>query len=328
MQKYQKTMRVLLIIMALMATIATKGNATTHGLTDDEAGRTALLMVHFGTTHDDTRQLTIDAVNNLARQDFPQAEVREAYTSRIVIKRLAQRGIVRQTPLEALLQLRADGFERVVVQPTHIIPGEEYATLLNDVRQVEHLFKYVRVGKPLLYTLADCREMAGKLTAAHATEKHTHVVFVGHGTEHPANAVYSQMDRLMKQCSPRCHVGTIEGFPALDDVVQQLRQAKARCVVLVPLMFVAGDHAKNDISVEWKEALEKEGFNGASFGRSWAKQGGAAAFHEPHPIGRFPWAFHTAAIDIPSHLMSFLLFPDRTLITYASNIINLRYVHY
>ncbi|MEE1215837.1 MAG: hypothetical protein U0L04_12750, partial [Bacteroidaceae bacterium] len=66
MQKYQKTMRVLLIIMALMATIATKGNATTHGLTDDEAGRTALLMVHFGTTHDDTRQLTIDAVNNLA----------------------------------------------------------------------------------------------------------------------------------------------------------------------------------------------------------------------------------------------------------------------
>ena len=259
MQKYQKTMRVLLIIMALMATIATKGNATTPGLTDDEAGRTALLMVHFGTTHDDTRQLTIDAVNNLARQDFPQAEVREAYTSRIVIKRLAQRGIVRQTPLEALLQLRADGFERVVVQPTHIIPGEEYATLLNDVRQVEHLFKYVRVGKPLLYTLADCREMAGKLTAAHATEKHTHVVFVGHGTEHPANAVYSQMDRLMKQCSPRCHVGTIEGFPALDDVVQQLRQDKARRVVLVPLMFVAGDHAKNDISVEWKEALEKEG---------------------------------------------------------------------
>lgn len=259
MQKYQKTMRVLLIIMALMATIATKGNTTTHGLTDDEAERTALLMVHFGTTHDDTRQLTIDAVNNLAQQAFPQTEVREAYTSRIVIKRLAQRGIVRQTPLEALLQLRADGYERVVVQPTHIIPGEEYATLLNDVRQVEHLFKYVRVGKPLLYTLADCREMAGKLTAAHATEKHTHVVFVGHGTEHPANAIYSQMDRLMKQCSPRCHVGTIEGFPALDDVVQQLRQAKARRVVLVPLMFVAGDHAKNDISVEWKEALEKEG---------------------------------------------------------------------
>lgn len=259
MQKYQKTMRVLLIIMALMATIATKGNTTTHGLTDDEAERTALLMVHFGTTHDDTRQLTIDAVNNLAQQAFPQTEVREAYTSRIVIKRLAQRGIVRQTPLEALLQLRADGYERVVVQPTHIIPGEEYATLLNDVRQVEHLFKYVRVGKPLLYTLADCREMAGKLTAAHATEKHTHVVFVGHGTEHPANAIYSQMDRLMKRCSPRCHVGTIEGFPALDDVVQQLRQAKARRVVLVPLMFVAGDHAKNDISVEWKEALEKEG---------------------------------------------------------------------
>ena len=32
-----------------------------------------------------------------------------------------------------------------------------------------------------------------------------------------------------------------------------------RRVRLVPLLFVAGDHARNDIAGEWKEALEKEG---------------------------------------------------------------------
>lgn len=31
-------------------------------------------------------------------------------------------------------------------------------------------------------------------------------------------------------------------------------------MTLAPLMFVAGDHAKNDIAGEWKENLEKQGY--------------------------------------------------------------------
>ena len=56
------------------------------------------------------------------------------------------------------------------------------------------------------------------------------------------------------------HVGTIEGYPTFENALHQLKTAKAKTVILAPLMFVAGDHAKNDISQEWKEALEKEGF--------------------------------------------------------------------
>ena len=55
--------------------------------------KAALLMVHFGTTHDDTRAQTIDAVNAQARKAFPDLEFREAYTSRIIIRRLKARGI-------------------------------------------------------------------------------------------------------------------------------------------------------------------------------------------------------------------------------------------
>ena len=49
--------------------------------------KAALLMVHFGTTHDDTRTQTIDAINAQARKAFPDLEFREAYTSRIIIPR-------------------------------------------------------------------------------------------------------------------------------------------------------------------------------------------------------------------------------------------------
>ena len=43
--------------------------------------KAAVLMVHFGTTYDETRALTIDAINEKAREAFEGTEVREAYTS-------------------------------------------------------------------------------------------------------------------------------------------------------------------------------------------------------------------------------------------------------
>lgn len=55
--------------------------------------KAALLMVHFGTTYDNTRALTIDAINLKAKEAFKGMEVREAYTSRIVARRLKARGI-------------------------------------------------------------------------------------------------------------------------------------------------------------------------------------------------------------------------------------------
>ena len=73
-------------------------------------------MVHFGTTFDDTRALTIDAINEKVRQKFPDIKVEEAYTSRIIINRMKKRGVSKPTPQEALLRLAADGYTHVVVQ--------------------------------------------------------------------------------------------------------------------------------------------------------------------------------------------------------------------
>jgi sirohydrochlorin cobaltochelatase len=55
------------------------------------------------------------------------------------------------------------------------------------------------------------------------------------------------------------HVGTVEGYPTMETVLAQLKANKAKQVTLVPLMFVAGDHARNDIAGDWKESLEAAG---------------------------------------------------------------------
>ena len=121
--------------------------------------KAALLMVHFGTTHDDTRTQTIDAINAQARKAFPDLEFREAYTSRIVIRRLKTRGVVKNTPLDALLQLRGEGYTHIIVQSTNIIDGVEMESLRRDVESVLPFFKEIRVGTPLLYSVEDAKKV-------------------------------------------------------------------------------------------------------------------------------------------------------------------------
>ncbi len=229
-----------------------------------QENKTALLMVHFGTTYDETRSKTIDAINAKAAQTFPELTLREAYTSRIVIRRLKERGIVRETPLDALLRLRADGFTHVIVQSTTLLEGAEMESLRREVASVEGFFEDIRVGAPLLYDVADCAKVAEILAARHddATDarKKAHVVLVGHGTYTPATATYSQMDYLFSaQGNPLFHVATLEGYPTFETMLARLKAAGARRVTLVPLLFVAGDHVTNDIAVDWKQALEAEG---------------------------------------------------------------------
>lgn len=232
--------------------------------------KAALLMVHFGTTYNDTRILTIDAINQKAKDKFPELAFKEAYTSRIVIRRLKERGIQKDTPLDALLQLRAEGFTHVLVQSSNIIDGVEMESLRHDVESVKPFFKEIRIGTPLLYTVEDCEKtasiLAGRLEPKNPQNKkqntQTHIILVGHGTYTASTAIYSQMDYILKANGwTNFHVGTIEGYPTFDAVLAQLKKTKAKQIILQPFMFVAGDHAKNDIAGEWKERLEKEGYS-------------------------------------------------------------------
>lgn len=228
----------------------------------DTASKEGLLLVHFGTTFDETRAKTIDAIHEKAVQVFPAMTVREAYTSRIVRKRLAKRGILKDTPVDALLRLRSEGIRTVKIQPSYIIDGIEMDRLRKDVEQVRPFFDSIWVSTPLLYTVEDAEKLCEVLVSRHSADakKREHVLFIGHGTEGPATALYSQLDYMLRAGGhANYHVATIEGYPTQETALAQIKAMKGRKVTLVPLLFVAGDHANNDIAVEWKEALEKEG---------------------------------------------------------------------
>lgn len=221
--------------------------------------KAALLVVHFGTTHDDTRALTIDAVNKKMTETFPGLEVREAWTSRIIAFRLKTRDIYKSNPEEALARLKADGYTHVLIQSSNIIEGIEMESLRKDVATHEKVFKEIRIGTPLLFTPEDYEAVIAAITPNGIRDGA--VLLVGHGTYTPTTAQYAMMDYMLKAKGfDNYIVGTIEGYPSFDDALIQIKKGGYKKVQLMPFMFVAGEHAKNDISGDWKDELEKQGY--------------------------------------------------------------------
>lgn len=226
---------------------------------DDKA---AILMVHFGTTFDETRALTIDRINDKVQKEFKNVEVKEAYTSRIIMRRLKERGIIKLNPQEVLDQLKAEGYTHVLVQGTNVMNGVESEHLKNEVASYEDSFKDIRLGAPLLTEAHDYEEVAKAIADKIGPLKEDQgVVLVGHGTHHFGGSAYAMMDYVFSaQGYENYAVGTVEGYPEFDNVVKKLKDRGVKDVILMPFMFVAGDHAQNDIAVDWNENLQKAGF--------------------------------------------------------------------
>lgn len=235
--------------------------------------KTGILLVHYGTSNDKSRAQTIDKLNSRVSETFPDCAVVEAYSAPSVIKTLAKRGIKKLYISQALDSLKALGCNKLVVQSTMLLDGVMTEMLRTEVGKVKNDFRAVSVVRPLLYSVDDCRTMIEMLTKSILADKSvatkkSQVVLVGHGSDSPANAMYSQIDYLLKaEGKSSWHVGTIEGFPKIENVEQQLKNSKNKNVILVPLLYIAGNHQKEDIDGVWKTQLQTKGYHVDVFGK-------------------------------------------------------------
>lgn len=83
--------------------------------------------------------------------------------------------------------------------------------------------------------------------------------------EHFANSAYSQFENMLRDLGHEStYVGTVEGFPGLDYVIRRLKIRDIKKVYVMPLMIVAGDHARNDLAGaeadSWDSILKADGF--------------------------------------------------------------------
>lgn len=228
----------------------------------------AVLVVSFGTTHLDTLEKTIQPIEWDIAARMPGRVQRRAFTSGMILRRLEQRdGLHIDDVPQALERLLGEGVTDVVVQPTHIVNGEEYAKLLEQTEPFTARFEKLAVGRPLLSSAEDYRDAAAALLdILPERETDAAVVFMGHGTEHFANPAYCQMEYVFHDLGcDHILVGTVEGYPGFGEILRRLAERpEVKRVLLYPLMVVAGDHAKNDLAGEasgsWRSQLEAKGY--------------------------------------------------------------------
>lgn len=252
----------ILLIVMLLTTTATAGE---HGR--KHTMKKGILLVTFGTSHPQAQE-AFKNIDKQVRDAYPNIPVRWAYTSTIIRKKLAQKGIHLDSPEVALAKMMDEGFTHIAAQSLHTIGGEEFHDLVRNARAFADMadgFDSVLVGSPLLSTDEDLRKVTEAIIKHIPKErkKQDAVVLMGHGTPHPSNAFYAAMMYHFQQKDPNIFVGTVEGFPEIDHIKAMLLKKKIKKAYLIPFMSVAGDHARNDMAGDeedsWKSILTKAG---------------------------------------------------------------------
>lgn len=261
-RKMKRNVLLTLAAVALMSVLMLAGCG--------KADKTAIMVVSFGTSYNDSRDVTIGAVENAISTAFPDYEVRRAFTSQIIIDILKERdGLEIDNVEEALDRAVADGITNLVVQPTHLMNGYEYTDLANALEDYQDEFKQIVLAEPLLTDDADFEAVIKAITEDRAAydDGETAICFMGHGTEAPSNVVYTKLqEALTADGYENYFVGTVEAEPTVEDVLNAVNAAgKYKKVVLAPLMVVAGDHANNDMAGDetdaWKTIFQDAGYD-------------------------------------------------------------------
>ena len=238
------------------------------GLAFAEAAKPVILVISFGTSYNDSRDVTIGAIEQDIQAAYPDYEVRRAFTSQIIIDKLKERDALEiDNVTQAMDKLVADGVKELYIQPTHVMMGFEYDDVVAEVAPYKDKFDVFKMGAPLLTHIEDYERVADALLAdnEHVGSADTALVFMGHGTEHPYNAAYSQMVNIMHTKGyENAFLGTVESYPTVDDIIAQATAYGAKKVILQPFMVVAGDHANNDMAGEeedsWATMFKAAGF--------------------------------------------------------------------
>lgn len=280
----------------------------------DEIGENEILVVSFGTSFNDSRVDDIKGIEDAIQKANPDWAVRRAFTAQVIINHVQARdGEFIDNMDQALERAVKNGVKNLVIQPTHLMHGAEYDELAESVEAYRDQFETVKIAEPLLGEVGadasivneDKEAVANAILKAAVAdagygsladaEDGTAFVFLGHGTYHTAKVSYSQMQTQLTDIGcVNAFIGTVEGDPeetACDAVIEAVKMAGYKKVILRPLMVVAGDHANNDMAGEDEDSWINMFKASGSFDSVEAQIAGLGSIAEIQEI----YVAHTAA---------------------------------
>ncbi len=226
-----------------------------------------LLIVSFGTSVAETRKKNIEAIEADLAAAFPDRRAYRAWTSGIIRRKLRSSGeLAVDSVEEAMERMSADGITDLLVQPTHMLPGEEYGKVVDAVQTAGAGFARILLGQPLLTSESDVRAVASVLENTFSDVGSDELLaLMGHGSAEAKTNYYLLLaEAFRKDGHGNFIVGTVEEKPGFAPVLAAARECRPKQIKLLPFMVVAGDHAINDMAGDdedsWSSMLRKEGF--------------------------------------------------------------------
>lgn len=230
--------------------------------------RKGILFAVPGTTCPEARG-AFDLISAAASLRFPGVDLRWAYTSAPIRRKLTAQGLPVNSPEEALTAMQAEGITQAAVVSLHLTDGMEFGELEETVaafgRQPGLRMKAV-LGFALMACEADWLQALDSILNG-LPEKpglHDRILLVAHGsTDSRAAKTLAAAALACRKVDPRLILGMILGVPERDEVVRNFSSDNVKKVWLVPCMVVAGYSAKEDIAgpgeTSWATALTRAG---------------------------------------------------------------------
>lgn len=227
----------------------------------------AILLVSFGTSFAESRRKTIDKILEDITASFPNHCIYQAWTSKTIIRIAQEREHLSIPTLEEVItQMIADGITDLTVQPTYLIDGSENDMMKKTLLSLAPSSLKIRFGAPLLCSTEDNYQVLQAVMHEFSTiPSEDALVFIGHGTTHTANSVYSLLNNTLQDMGySHSFVSTIKEYPNPEILMEQISHMGSHRIHLIPFMLVAGHHATKDIfgnnRDSWKSRFETAGF--------------------------------------------------------------------
>lgn len=216
----------------------------------------AIVLVAFGTSVPTARPV-FDYIDAQARKRYAGYDTHWAFTSQFIINKLKKQGIVKQNVAEVIAELRDKGVKSVIFQSLHVVPGQEYRSVLAEDTSGFN----VAFGDALMTSSEDIDAVVTAI--GKDIDAHQPTVIVAHGNDHHPefNQQLIALAKVIENKYPNLVVASVEGQPGIDslETIKPL-SAKDGSVKFVPLMIVAGDHIMNDVMGDdedsWKSIIQ------------------------------------------------------------------------
>ncbi|MCD6528019.1 MAG: sirohydrochlorin cobaltochelatase [Desulfuromonas sp.] len=232
--------RSLTLALVLLMTINSTISLASPSHAEDQK-KPAIVLVAFGTSVANARAV-FDFIDQQARERYTGYELRWAFTSQFIIDKLKKQGETTYNVAEVIAQLRSEGHNQVVFQSLHVVPGEEYRSVIAaDTSGLQVTF-----GNALLTSDDDIEAAIAALAPNIDSQQPT--VIVAHGNDkHPQfNVRLEALATAIEGRYPQLVVASVEGTPGIAPL-EKIKALNPSCVNFVPLMIVAGDHIMNDV---------------------------------------------------------------------------------